>query len=124
MAGSELFDKLGSFIVEQILKEFSIIAFSSSLLLIVFTSLVLPLLMLKAIFRIEFRWWKGTTWMPIMQKAGATHRERASERLEAATSWRTKAGVCLLVTVLRLKIYTFLSALPFDCSHLLCLHAP
>ena len=99
MSGSDLLHKLGSFIIEQRLKEFSILGFIASLLLGIFTSLVLPLLMLKAILRIEFRWWKGTTWIPIMQKAGATHRERASERLEATTSWRTKAGVRLLVTV-------------------------
>jgi hypothetical protein len=60
--------------------------------------------MIRAILRIEFGWWKGTTLIPRMQNAAATHRERASERLEATTGWRTKAGVCLLVTVRRCMI--------------------
>ena len=124
LSGSDLFNKLGLFVIEQKMKEFSVLGFTSSLLLIMFTSLVLPLLMIKAILRIEFRWWKGITWVPIMQKAGATHRERASERLEAATSWRVKAGVRRLVTVFSMDCSCFLPALPFDRSHLLCPHAP
>lgn len=100
ISGSELFVKLGSFLVNEKRKGFSIFGFISSLVLTMFTSLVLPLLMIQAILRIEFRKWKGTMWIPIMQRAGATHRERASERLEAATSWRAKAGLFLSIAAM------------------------
>jgi hypothetical protein len=100
MSGSELFVKLGSFLVKQNLQGSSVPQFIASLLLSISTSLVLPLLMIKTILHIELHWWNETTWIPIMQRLGATHRERASERLEASTSWRTKAAVRVAVTVL------------------------
>jgi hypothetical protein len=52
-----------------------------------------PLLMVKTITRAEFGWWKGTTWFPIVRRTMATHRERASMRMDAQTSWRLKGGV-------------------------------
>ena len=57
------------------------------------TTLIIPLLMIKAIARMEMRWWKGTAWIPTMQIASATHRERASERLEARIGWLPKVAV-------------------------------
>jgi hypothetical protein len=63
------------------------------LLLDIFTGLLLPFMMIKAITRAEFGWWKGTTWIPIARRVVATHKERASMRLDARTSWRTKGGV-------------------------------
>ncbi|KAF5370516.1 hypothetical protein D9615_010329 [Tricholomella constricta] len=69
-----------------------------ALLTATFTVLVDPLIQLKAIFRIEVTWWKG--WIPVLQKAKATHSERASERMEARTSWSTKTGLFLSVVAL------------------------
>ena len=100
MSGSRIIVKLGSFIVKQKTNEFTvtaIIGLLTSLLIFISTSLVLPLLMMKAVLRVEFRWWKETTWIPSMQRVNAKHRERASQRLEATVSWRTKAGVCFLL---------------------------
>jgi hypothetical protein len=105
MSGSEIIIKLGSFIVQQKTNEFTvtgIVGLLITLIMFIFISLVLPLLMMKAVLRIEFHWWKETTWIPIIQRVDATHRERASQRLEATVSWWTKAGVrFLLVTKFR-----------------------
>lgn len=95
ISGSELYGKLETFFVKEKLKGFSIPRFIASLLLITSTSLVLPLLMIKAILHIEFHWWKGTSLFPIMQRGAATHRERASERLEATMSWYARVAVCI-----------------------------
>jgi len=45
---------------------------------------------------VDISLWNG--WFPIAHRAKATHSERASERMEARTSWRTK--LALLVSVL------------------------
>lgn len=50
-------------------------------------------MMIKTITRATFRWWNDTTWIPTVRRAAATHKERASMRLDARTSWRTRGGV-------------------------------
>jgi hypothetical protein len=60
--------------------------------LFAFLELVAPFAMIKAITRIEFRW-KDATWIPVIRRASATHRERASIRLEARLSWYVLCGV-------------------------------
>lgn len=57
-------------------------------------SLPLPLLMAKATTRAEIEWGHGgKSWIPVIRRDRATHRERASERLEAKTSWRVESTV-------------------------------
>lgn len=80
------------------------------------------MLMIKVIARIEFGWWRGTSWIPVMQIAGTTHRERASERLEAKTSLRSKIAVGLALTW-----YFLWSSFICSCSYrsllsITCLH--
>lgn len=57
------------------------------------TSLLVPLLMIKAVTRIELRWGRDTSWIPVLRAAPATHRERASKRKEAKFHWGAKMAV-------------------------------
>ncbi|KAF9466788.1 hypothetical protein BDZ94DRAFT_137676 [Collybia nuda] len=54
----------------------------------------------SAIARIEFGWWKDTTWIPVMQRAQATQKERASERLESRMTWSARAGLFMSLVAL------------------------
>jgi hypothetical protein len=60
--------------------------------------MALPLVMVKAVTRAEVRWWWG--YMPLVWFAPATHRERASVRLDAQVGWRSKCLVGFLHTFL------------------------
>ena len=52
--------------------------------------MALPLVMVKAVTRAEVRW-RG--YIPLVWFAPATHRERASVRLDAQVGWRSKVLV-------------------------------
>ncbi|KAJ6531299.1 hypothetical protein B0H19DRAFT_1273505 [Mycena capillaripes] len=53
-------------------------------------TLIVPFLMCKCITRVEFGWRK---WYPTLTRAPANHRERASQRIDIRTPWRTKLGL-------------------------------
>ncbi|GLB42810.1 hypothetical protein LshimejAT787_1202590 [Lyophyllum shimeji] len=95
VAVSSIVKELDSIRVRGITRKFSFPGWIAALLFSVATTLVLPLMQLKAILRVDISWWKG--WIPVVSLANATHSERASERMEARTSWRTKLGLFLLV---------------------------
>ncbi|KAF7363792.1 hypothetical protein MSAN_01037100 [Mycena sanguinolenta] len=81
----------------------------ASLLFIVPTSLIVPYLMCKCIMRVEFGW------KPRLFPA--THQERASQRIDNRTSWRTKLGLlAAFVAVFQLtnpqKIYLISTTVP------------
>ncbi|KAJ6587711.1 hypothetical protein B0H10DRAFT_2233966 [Mycena sp. CBHHK59/15] len=63
----------------------------------------LPLLMLKAVAKVEVLM-EGA--LPSLQRVRATHRERASARLDAQTDWRWKGGIfsSLLLTYYALNL--------------------
>ncbi|KAJ7580159.1 hypothetical protein C8J56DRAFT_276505 [Mycena floridula] len=58
--------------------------------LAVVTELPLPLLMLKAIFRLEILW---HGWIPSLQRTKSTHAERSSERLDSKTSSTVRSAI-------------------------------
>jgi hypothetical protein len=66
-------------------------------MIILFLYLATPLLMIKAITRTELRWWKDTTWIPVVRRAAATHKERASMRLDGRTRWYVKGAVSCVI---------------------------
>jgi hypothetical protein len=66
-------------------------------LLLLFLDLLTPFLMIKAITRTELRWWKGTTWIPVVRRTAATHKERASMRLDRQTKWYVKNAVSCVI---------------------------
>jgi hypothetical protein len=102
--------------------EFSVLGWIGMFLWISVTLLAVPMLMFKVIFRFEFGWWRGKSWIPVMQIADATHRERASGRLEARTSLRLKVAVSFVFVstfILVLILIFYHSAVPFSCSNLL-----
>ncbi|KAJ7632960.1 hypothetical protein FB45DRAFT_519412 [Roridomyces roridus] len=53
-------------------------------------TLIIPLLMCKAILRVEFGW---NRWYPTVKRAPANHAERTSQRLDSLTGWRLKLGI-------------------------------
>lgn len=55
------------------------------------TTLLAPLLMLKAITRLDIQVKRG--WIPHFKRASPTHLERASERLDARISWGLRGAV-------------------------------
>ncbi|KAE9389876.1 hypothetical protein BT96DRAFT_1024841 [Gymnopus androsaceus JB14] len=61
-----------------------------------------PLLQLKTVLRLEFG---SNGWVPRILRLPATHKERASERLEAQVSWLIRGGICISV----LAVYLFLN---------------
>ncbi|KAJ7256515.1 hypothetical protein B0H12DRAFT_1112424 [Mycena haematopus] len=85
-----------------------------SLVIILPMTVVVPYLMCKCIMRAEFRW-KG--WLFLPRLLPATHRERASQRIDNRTSWQTKLGLfAALVAVYQLttpeKIYLIPTTVP------------
>ncbi|KAK7038055.1 hypothetical protein R3P38DRAFT_3262534 [Favolaschia claudopus] len=57
-------------------------------------SLFTPFLMLRCISRIEFGW---GGWYPVVRRHPANHRERASQRRDNQTTWRTKLGLFAVI---------------------------
>ncbi|KAF9466790.1 hypothetical protein BDZ94DRAFT_1319290 [Collybia nuda] len=103
-ASTYIIDSIGEAIKHGKENNLSVIGWISWCLYFGVISLTLPLLIIKVIARIEFGWW-GTLWIPTVQIAHATHRERASERLEAKVSLRLK--IALLSSIA--TIYYFLA---------------
>ena len=68
--------------------------------------MALPLVMVKAVTRAEVKW-RGC--IPLVWFAPATHRERASVRLDAQVGWRSKVLVGFYLS--------FLSPLSFAHLH-------
>ncbi|RDB21767.1 hypothetical protein Hypma_011097 [Hypsizygus marmoreus] len=95
ISASRIIEELAGVITKGQDQKISIPGWLGAFLFSFATQLVVPLLMLKAVARVEFSWWKDTTWIPVIQRAGATHSERASERLEAQLSWHFKIGLFL-----------------------------
>lgn len=72
---------------------------------------------LKAVMRLELVW-KGATKIPAYRRHSASHKERASARLEARTTWLMKLTVCYILSndVARLRadlIHRLDSGMPY-----------
>ena len=93
VASAEIINEVAALVSTSMEEEYLTLDWIGAALIRMVTMLLIPLLMIKAIVRMEMRWWKGTTWIPVMQIAPATHRERASENLEARIGWRPKVAV-------------------------------
>ncbi|KAF8063485.1 hypothetical protein FPV67DRAFT_246768 [Lyophyllum atratum] len=103
LAAFSIIDEVDGVIAKGIMEQFTLAGWVGAVLFATATSLVLPATQLKAIFRVDLGWWNG--WIPVVHRTKATHSERASERLEAQTSWSTKSGLFLFV----LGVYYFLT---------------
>jgi hypothetical protein len=68
-------------------------------------TLAVPFFMCKCITRAEFGWKK---WRPTLRRVPANHRERATQRIDERTPWRTKFGVRFIIltcpTLLKLTL--------------------
>ena len=78
--------------------------FSIILMLMLFlrapSMMIRAIVMIMTITRVNFEW-KGATRIPFVRRV-ATHKERASMRLDSQTSWRAKIGVyCHFQSTLR-----------------------
>ncbi|KAF7311378.1 hypothetical protein MKEN_01039700 [Mycena kentingensis (nom. inval.)] len=69
--------------------------YSAEILIAVPLTLLLPLIMVKAITRTELRW----RLYPTLTMLPPTHKERRSEKIDNRTSWAVKLGLILAITV-------------------------
>jgi hypothetical protein len=58
-----------------------------------FMNLILTLLITKTLVGLELTWLPKTSWIPIIRRVRPSHKERASARIDAQTSWRVKGSV-------------------------------
>ncbi|KAF7322395.1 hypothetical protein HMN09_00017400 [Mycena chlorophos] len=61
-----------------------------------FIAVVLPLIMLRAIYRVELGW---NRWYPTLSRSPATHQERRSERLDNEIPWAPKLALVLAMAL-------------------------
>ncbi|KAJ7582510.1 hypothetical protein C8J56DRAFT_1167607 [Mycena floridula] len=58
----------------------------------------MTLVYIKALFRVQIRWHEKWRWIPLMTIASASHRERASRRLDQRVGWITILGLLFVFT--------------------------
>ncbi|KAG6833304.1 hypothetical protein H0H87_008936 [Tephrocybe sp. NHM501043] len=93
MTLSQIVNRLDFLIIQGITHEYSIMKWLWALVTTAITSLLLPLVQIKAVYRLDIIY--SSALYPTLRRAEATHLERASERLEGQISKRQQFGLFL-----------------------------